>query len=256
MFDFLNLLWPLNFISKKRSLKAKDLSYGPKKAQKIDIYAPSKINTLLPVILFWHGGSWQSGDKKHYGFVADYLRSRGAVVVVVGHPLYPDQTFPGFIDDAEQAVKWTRQNIKKYGGDPTKIILAGHSSGGHIALITALKNQNAVFGCIPVATPNEISKKRYGKIFKDVFKAGAEKPTHYIKDAKTPGNFLLIHGRRDQIVSINDSILINKKLRQTGHKTSLVETRFGHFLVLLFISRPFGRWLGLSQPIKDFLNLR
>ena len=253
--DFLNLLWPLNFISMKRSLVAKDIKYGSDTKQKLDIYAPKNSSELRPVILFWHGGSWKSGNKKHYAFVADYLRSVGAVVCVVGHPLFPDQAFPGFIDDAKQAIDWAKQNIHEYGGDPNKIFLMGHSSGAHIALIASLKNQNKVTGCISIAVPNEISRHHYGQIFGQAFETQAEQPLHYIKSVKASGNFLLIHGRRDKIVSINDSVLINKELHRAGHKTMLVETRFGHFLVLLYISWPFGPLLGVGSFIKKFTGI-
>jgi prenylcysteine alpha-carboxyl methylesterase len=94
------------------------------------------------VIFYVHGGGFTSGDKawskKVYGNVGYFFASKGIVAVTVNHQLVPHVTYPGGADDMQLAREWVFQNISlsKYGsGDPSKVILFGHSSGGaHIAV--------------------------------------------------------------------------------------------------------------------------
>jgi acetyl esterase/lipase len=73
-----------------------------------------------------------------YGFAGRAFASEGFVTVVAGYRLVPDGRYPVFMEDAAAALRWTRANIANYGGDPDRIVLAGHSAGAHIALLLAL----------------------------------------------------------------------------------------------------------------------
>ena len=121
-------------------------AYGSSPFQQVDIFAPAQDRSPVtsanpgprPVIIFFHGGGWFKGSRDTYGFTGRAYASEGFVTVVAGYRLVPEGRFPVFMEDAAAAVRWTRANIARYGGDPERIVLAGHSAGAHIALLAAL----------------------------------------------------------------------------------------------------------------------
>ena len=76
-----------------------DIAYGDLARQHLDIYSPSEPAPGRPVVVFFYGGSWQEGNKDGYRFVGQALASRGITAVIPDYRLYPQVTFPGFIED-------------------------------------------------------------------------------------------------------------------------------------------------------------
>ncbi|MGH8210797.1 MAG: alpha/beta hydrolase [Steroidobacteraceae bacterium] len=113
-----------------------DLSYGEDRRQRLDIYAPRHAADR-PVVIFWYGGSWTKGSKANYRFVGTTLAERGFVAVLPDYRLYPQVTFPAFDEDGARAVAWVEQHVREFGGDPRRIVLMGHSAGGHTAAFLA-----------------------------------------------------------------------------------------------------------------------
>ncbi len=100
---------------------------------KLDIYYPSNIKNFTTVVWF-HGGGITSGNKE----IPEKLKNQGIAVVGVSYRLNPKVTCPTYIEDAAAAVTWTFNNIKKYGGDPSKIVVSGHSAGGYLTSMLGL----------------------------------------------------------------------------------------------------------------------
>jgi len=102
----------------------------------------SATRPLQPVLLFVHGGSWQRGDKRFslnmYQNVAIAACAANAVGVCVNYRLSPEVTYPSHLDDCAASLRWVFENIAAYGGDPSKVILCGHSAGAHLAANLAL----------------------------------------------------------------------------------------------------------------------
>jgi poly(3-hydroxybutyrate) depolymerase len=144
--DLLNATIPTRDITITR-----DIAYGDKPKQKLDIYVPKAIGPNAPVIVFFYGGAWQEGDKKNYLFAAQALASAGAIVVVPNYRVYPEVTFPGFLDDGATATAWTLRNISTYGGDPKAVYLAGHSAGAYLSIMLALDRDYFAKAGIPDA---------------------------------------------------------------------------------------------------------
>jgi acetyl esterase/lipase len=94
-----------------------------------------------PVLLFFHGGGWVKGDRDSYGWAARAYASKGFVVVVPDYRKVPQVRFPAFVEDGADAVRWTKDNIARFGGDPDRIAVAGHSAGGHTVAMLALDPQ-------------------------------------------------------------------------------------------------------------------
>lgn len=245
---------PIAWYCRLHSLRASNISYGEDVGAKLDIFGPRKVKDKRPVIIFWHGGSWKAGDKKNYCLVADYLRSLGAVVVMVGYPLYPDRKFPGFISDAQEAIHWTSENIENYGGDSSRIFLSGHSAGAHTALIATLVTKNkSVRGCFTLAAPADVSRRYYGEIFGQAFEKDRQKPTAYISKAQKDHKFLIIHGTRDKLVPFKDARILVDELEAAGLQATLLKLHLGHFRIILTIARPFGSFYRTGRAIKKFI---
>ena len=105
----------------------------------LDIYAPrERGHQLAPVFLFLHGGTWRSGDRALYPAFGNRFAKHGAVVVVPSYRLAPAYKHPAQMEDVAAAVAWTVKIIERFGGDPRRIYLGGHSAGGHLAALLAL----------------------------------------------------------------------------------------------------------------------
>lgn len=116
---------------------ARDLPYGDDPRQKMDVYAPAQAANL-PVLVFFYGGGWDSGDRTVYGWAAQALAARGFVVFVPDYRLVPQVHFPAFIQDAAEATARAGDLATTYGGDPARLGVIGHSAGAHLAMMIAL----------------------------------------------------------------------------------------------------------------------
>ena len=124
---------------------AVDLAYGNHPRQKVDVYMPSQqlADKALaaggaPMVVFFYGGSWSSGDRADYRFVGEALAAQGMVVVVADYRLSPEVRYPVFLQDSALATRWAFDNAQKYGADPTRIFVMGHSAGAYNAAMLAL----------------------------------------------------------------------------------------------------------------------
>src|SRR5262245_15969713 len=109
------------------------VAYGPEARHQLDIYVPAEVRPDSPVVVFFYGGSWNSGDRANYLFIGEALAAKGCVAVVPDYRLYPEVRFPAFLDDCALAVRWTLDNIGRTGGNPRQVFLMGHSAGAYNA---------------------------------------------------------------------------------------------------------------------------
>lgn len=112
--------------------------------QRLDVWAPvapAAKGARRPVVIFWHGGGWVKGDRDAYAFAGRAFAARGFVVVIPDYRKVPGVRFPAFLQDGAEAVRWTRDHIAQFGGDPSRVALAGHSAGAYTAVMLALDTQ-------------------------------------------------------------------------------------------------------------------
>ena len=128
----------------------KNIAYGTKAHQVLDVYRPDD-DATHPVVVYIYGGGWNSGNKELYALVAQKLVPLGMIVVVPAYQLHPDATYPTMVDDVARAIAWTKQNIADYHGDPTRIIVGGQSAGAQLSAMALL--DPAVSGLTTAAPP-------------------------------------------------------------------------------------------------------
>lgn len=122
-----------------------DLPYGDQPRQKLDVYMPNQLladKTLAaggaPMVVFFYGGSWSSGERADYRFVGEALAAQGIVAVVADYRLSPEVRYPVFLQDSAMATRWAFDNAQKYGANPARIFVMGHSAGAYNAAMLAL----------------------------------------------------------------------------------------------------------------------
>jgi acetyl esterase/lipase len=104
---------------------------------KLDLYLP-KGKKDFPVLVFYHGGAWHTGDRSQYPLLGNRFAKAGIGVAIPSYRLMPQSPHPAQIEDAAAAFAWVHRNIAEHGGDVSKIYIAGHSAGGHLASLLAL----------------------------------------------------------------------------------------------------------------------
>jgi acetyl esterase/lipase len=120
----------------------KDIKYVPDSAyandkDRLDVYIPHGARSA-PVIIAVHGGALHEGDKSEQTFVGQRFASAGNVTVVVNYRLSPGVSHPAHVKDLAMAAAWVKHNIAKYGGDPNKVFLVGHSAGAYLVTLLLL----------------------------------------------------------------------------------------------------------------------
>lgn len=121
--------------------KHADLAYRTDPAadpvrHRLDVYAPAGAKDR-PVLFFVHGGTWRSGNKGLYSAVGEEFAKLGLVTVVINYRLSPAVKHPAHVEDVAKAFAWAKANVAKYGGNPSRITLFGHSAGGHLVSLLA-----------------------------------------------------------------------------------------------------------------------
>ncbi len=122
------------------AVTTQDMPYGSDPMQYARIYKPANASGApMPIIVYYHGGGWVIADVNTYDAAPRMLSKQlGAIVVSVEYRHAPEFKFPAQHDDAFAAYRWVLQNAQSWGGDPTKLALAGESAGGNLAVATAI----------------------------------------------------------------------------------------------------------------------
>jgi len=240
--------------------RSTDHVYGPESRQKLDVYSPKGAQDR-PVVVFFYGGSWTAGSRGLYRFVGAALAERDIVTVLPDYRLYPQVRFPLFLDDGALAVAWVQKHAPEFGGDPHRIVLMGHSAGGHEAaflaydrqlLLKAGANPDWIVGLVGLSGPYalEPDSKVLNTIFASPYTEAEWQPVRFVTPQSPPT--LLVHGTADDVVSIKHA----EKLRDILLANHVrVETQFypgkGHADTVAGMSRPArGRTPVLEQSVS------
>ena len=240
-----------------------NLAYGPDARQKLDIYVPDGLKTSAPVVLFFYGGSWESGSKNEYLAFGQAMASKGVIAVVADYRIYPQVKFPAFVQDGARAFRFVYDRIADYGGNPRHVFLAGHSAGAYIAVMLAsdlsyLKteglNGSDVAGAIGIAGPYDFLPLTDPHLI-EIF-AGARNtamlPISYIDGKRPP--MLLITGSDDSTVDPGNSARMAARLRANNSPVDeIVYPGVGHIGIILSLVPGFRSRTSLREDIQRFI---
>jgi acetyl esterase/lipase len=235
-----------------------DLAYGDLERQKLDVYAPEKpVSNPAPVIVFFYGGSWNSGAKGDYRFVAQRLAEQGYVVVIPDYRLYPEARFPVFLEDGALALRWVQNQAKGFGGDAHRIFLMGHSAGAYNAVMLALDprwtakagfDRDRLKGVIGLAGPYDfkLNTDLLRGVFGGVPDPAETQPVSYATTKAPP--MLLLTGEDDETVEPRNSESLARHLRENGNPVRLRRyPNEDHVDLILDLSS----FLNASNPVLD-----
>ncbi|WP_419808804.1 alpha/beta hydrolase [Sphingomonas sp.] len=184
--------------------------------QTLDVWRPSATSATarLPVLIFWYGGGWVHGDRRAYAFAARAFARAGFVVVVPDYRKVPGVRFPAFVQDGAQAVRWTRDNVGRYGGDPGRIGVSGHSAGAYVAAMLTLDRRwlraegvdpRVIKAAAPMCGPYDFfpfDKRRSIDAFSGAKDGPMTQPIHFAR-ADAPPMLLLTAGNDVQVGAHN-----------------------------------------------------
>jgi acetyl esterase/lipase len=239
----------------------RDVAFGPDPRLKLDVYRPARAAADAPVIIFYYGGSWQRGEKEAYRFVGASLARAGIVVVIPDYRIYPPVVYPDFLRDSALAVRWTKENIARFGGDPLKIFLSGHSAGAYNAAMlnldprwlaeVGLEPRRDVRGAIGIAGPYDflpLESAELKIIFGPEDARPATQPIAYADGTAPP--MLLLRPSRDSVVDPGNSARLAAKIESKGGSVAIRSyDRVGH----LSIIAAFSPLLSFLAPARDDL---
>jgi acetyl esterase/lipase len=244
---------------------ARDVAYAPGSRRTLDIYVPRPSAQPASVVVFFYDGNWDSGAKEMYRFVGAALAARGVLTVISDYRLYPQVRFPAFMDDAAAAVAWTRANIQRFGGNPNRLFLMGHSAGAQIATLLALDPvylyaqdvaPDVVCGVIGLAGPYDflpLHDPELETIFGPEAERPCSQPINYVTPQAAP--MLLLAGRDDTIVDPGNTLRLAAKLREAGVSVqSGLYPRIGHATLIGAFAWPLGFLAPARKDTVDFVQ--
>jgi acetyl esterase/lipase len=153
----------------------------------LDLYLPKEQNA--PVLIFVHGGGWNTGDKDLragnldvYGNIGRFYATQGIVTAVINYRLQPKAKWREQAEDVAYSVAWVREHIAQHGGDPGRIFIMGHSAGAQLAAHVALNQGLQTAAGIPGGTiKGLISASGAGLDLLDEQTYKTEDPNYYEK---------------------------------------------------------------------------
>jgi acetyl esterase/lipase len=246
------------------------IAYGNHRDQRMDVYQPSEKkfgNQPKPVIVFFFGGSWRSGERAWYEFFAAHYTNKGYVVVVPDYRKAPEFVYPSFMQDAASAAAHTLASAEKFNADPNHVILMGHSAGAHMAALLCVDTQflaahgldarvfsafvglSGPYDFLPMTDPLVI------EVFRGDANLAESQPVHFARNILHTPPVLLVHGATDRLVwpknARNFAGAINAR---GGNAQVLMLENVGHVGTLFQAARGL-RWMAkdVDSAVDRFL---
>lgn len=240
--------------------------FGPDPAQCLEVHAPrgTAADTRLPVVVFIHGGAWESGAPRDYRFIARSLVPAGYMVVLAGYRLLPEGRWPVMLQDGARALRWVRDHVAALGGDPARVVVMGHSAGAYNALALALDRRwlaaeglaaDALAGAIGLATPADflpLDDPASIATFGHCPDLPDTQPIHHARAGAPP--LLLLHGADDPRVKPRNSLALAAAMTAAGQPTTAqVLDGIDHEHLIMAFARPFARERRPRAAVLAFL---
>ncbi|TPX37462.1 hypothetical protein SmJEL517_g00765 [Synchytrium microbalum] len=236
---------------------------------KLDVITPNKgsITHLKPVFVYIHGGAWSVGSKNPTIPGVYHMATKGWVVVNINYRMYPLVNYPTHLIDCKRAMRWVKQNISSYGGDPEFVTVGGGSAGAHLAAVLALSSDRPAYqpgfedvdlsvkACVAYYMPCDVTsridssgvestERGFPEWFAKVlcgFRSYEENyeylkydhsPIHMLeRQATSPKGippFFLVHGTLDNLVAVELSQKFKKRCQELGGRCYFLELKGAH----------------------------
>jgi acetyl esterase/lipase len=217
---------------------------------KMDVWRNSKASGPVPTLMYIHGGGWIYGDRTGAFIELFPYFQRGWNIVNVEYRMAPVSLAPAAVEDCRCALKWVIRNAKQYGLDITRIVLTGHSAGGHLSLTTGMLTPDAgldvacpgdeilkvaaIINWFGISDVNDVmqgpNKKNYaeewlGNLANKSEIAKRTSPLTYVAKDNPPT--ISIHGDLDNVVPYQHSVRLHEALTQAGVPNQLVTIKGG-----------------------------
>lgn len=207
---------------------------GEKVELVMHIFEPKghKVSDKTPAIVFFFGGGWTSGNPQTFFQHCTYLASRGIVAIAPDYRVKNRQQTTPFesVADAKSAIRFVHQNSAAWGVEPSRIVAAGSSAGGHIAACTALipglddKGEDASISSVPNAlvlynpvvdtSPAGYGNARLGDRWEEI------SPLQHVRPDLPPT--IIFHGTADKVVPYANAVAFEKAMKAAGNRCQLV----------------------------------
>lgn len=213
-----------------------DIAYGEGERRRFDLYVPDGVEADTPLVVFLHGGSWDSGSKDIYRFLGQSVTAEGFILAVPNYRLYPETVFPGFVEDGaaalaaiDRAMSEGRHGVPA-GRHP--LVLMGHSAGAQIAALLAFDprylraegfSRERIAAFVGLAGPYDflpLEEERYKRIFPEATRPQSQ-PVNYADGSGPPA--LLIHGLADTTVKPENTRSMAHRIEAKG---GVIRARF------------------------------
>jgi len=241
----------------------RSIAYGEHERQKLDVYQP-KEGVGQCVVMFVYGGSWEEGSKNDYGFVGAALARRGYTVVIPDYRLYPQVTYPVFVEDIALALasEPVQQLLQS-----RKLVMMGHSAGAMIAGLVSYNpdylqamdlTRDMIDAYIALSGPHDYflptDKPQWTRIFgEDQDEQINALTVNHIHPDNPPT--LIVHASDDEIVTPRSAHSLAEKLTQAGvPNTKLIYDSGGHVRLAAAMGRPLGFLAPTLDDVDAFLQ--
>jgi acetyl esterase/lipase len=240
--------------------------YGPDPAQKLEMFVPDGTPPTagFPLVVFFHGGGWHSGDPNEYHWIARALAERGYATALVGYRLNRAGRFPAMLKDSAAGTRWALAHAREHGVDPSRVALMGHSAGAYNATMLTLDRQwlgregvadGTVKGAVVLAGPADF----YPFIKKSSINAMSHwprpqdtQPVNFVRADAPP--LLLVHGTKDTVVRPRNSVILARKLTEAGTPNhAVLIDGMGHNGLVITLAKPFDRDRRVTGAVFPFL---
>ena len=244
---------------------ARDIAYGDDPRQKMDIHAPTgPAERPWPMLVFFYGGGWDSGERQLYAWAAQALAARGFVVATPDYRLVPQVHFPAFIEDAASATAMAGRIAARYGADPARLGVIGHSAGAHLAMMIALDRRYMLaagapdlikaaaglagpYDFLPFDVPASINA--FGRVPDPTL----TQPVTYVRADAPP--LWLGHGTDDVVVHAEDTTILCDRMQAVGGRCEAkLYPGLNHADLIATFSPLFRRKAPVLDDVTAFLH--
>ena len=212
---------------------------------KLDVITAGPKTQFRPTLIYIHGGGWSGGTKEEYAWFTLPFIAKGMNVVNVEYRMASVSLAPAAVEDCRCALRWVFRHAQEYGFDTTKLVLDGHSAGGHLSLMTGMLDASAgfdnncpgkedlkvaaiinYFGITDVADVLQGKNQQdwavtwFGSLPDRMDLAKRLSPLTYVRSGLPP--IITIHGTNDALVPYQQAVRLHEALDRVGASNQLI----------------------------------